>query len=360
MSWRFGWLVLVIAACDSSQPSNKPSNRTSDQPAQTQSQRDTGETASEPAPALPGTLWFLDGSSLRRVANGKRTSITSSQLFPSRWSLPDGRLIAIASRGDGGPQSEQLALVSADRQVTPWGPAASQVRDPVVDPAGKWIVIAMNRDGHSDLYRLELPSGAATRLTNDPQGNFTPALLGGPAGTPTLVFASSRDGDSEIYRMPAMPLDGGGDKATRLTAFYKDDFAPISAPDGKTIVFSSDREGPVRLFAMAPDGTHQHRLTARGGGDGDEVEAIWSRDGKQLAYVVEHGTSRTLWVRELATGHERALTPPDVADAEPSFSPEGSAIAVARTRGGETAVWAIPLGAGDPVRVGSGRLPRWQ
>ena len=150
-------------------------------------------------PELPGTLWYVEPHALIRLAGGKRTRI-EGELFPSRSSLPDGRLVALASKGDGSADSEQLALVGADGTVSRIGPTAPTVREPAVDPAGRFVVLAINQDGHSDLYRLELATEKLTRLTNDKQGNFTPALAAG-----AIVFASSRDGDSEIIGCPSRP-----------------------------------------------------------------------------------------------------------------------------------------------------------
>jgi TolB protein len=152
---------------------------------------------------------------------------------------------------------------------------------------------------------------------------------------------SSRDGDAEIYK---------GDQ--RLTAFHKDDFDPVPSPDGKTLAFSSDREGPLRLFLVNPDGTNLRRLTTRTE-SGDEGELAWSRDGSRLAYVVD---GRVI-VRHVATGTERMLTD----GLEPVFSPDGKWLAVSRVRGQATDVWAVPLDDAAPIRIATdARLPRWR
>lgn len=289
---------------------------------------------------LPGTIWFVEdarGPTLVRLSGGAR-SVIGRELYPSAHRLPDGRLVAIASRGDGSAESEQVALVGADGRVERIGPAAMQVRDPAVDPRGRWIVVAANLDGHSDLYRIELPRGAVTRLTNNAEGNYRPALIG-----ESVVYVSSRDGDSEIYR-----------DDTRLTAFHRDDWEPTPSSDGRTIAFLSDRDGTPRIYLMNPDGTHLRRLTTH---EGEEAAPTWSHDGKQLAYVM----GGQVWVHDVTTGSARAVSPPGVDDLEPSFSPDGRWLAVARVRGHESDIWALSLDGAEPVLVAKGaRLPRWQ
>ncbi|MBA2543929.1 MAG: PD40 domain-containing protein [Deltaproteobacteria bacterium] len=344
--------LLALASCDSK---STPAARSEE------SKRDAVEASpqAQAIPKLPGTIWLADQRVLVRIASGERHEmrLPDAGLFPSRFALPDGRLVAIASKGDGSADSEQLALVSPEGVISRIGPTAAMIRDPAVDPAGHWIVYAANPDGHSELYRLELATHEVTRLTENREGNFAPAILGD-----SLVLASSRDGDSEIYR-----LTGG--KPQRLTAFHKDDWVPTPSPIGDQIAFLSDREGAVRIFLMAPDGTNQRRLTTRapsahrsgeraGTPDAtDEVEPTWSRDGKQLAYVVEHARERTVIVRQLATGAERILSPPSVRDGEPSFSPDGTWLALAREK--PAGVWAIRIADGHAVPVATGRLPRW-
>lgn len=287
---------------------------------------------------LPGTIWLVEDApapTLVRLTDGTR-KVIGRELYPSTEVLPDGRLVAIASRGDGSAESEQIALIDANGRALRIGPAAAQVRDPAVDPRGRWIVVAANVDGHSDLYRIEL-AGEVTRITNNVEGNFRPALIG-----ESIVYVSSRDGDSEIYR------DG-----TRLTAFHRDDWEPTPSPDGTTIAFLSDRDGTARIYLMNPDGTNLRRLTAQ---SGEESAPTWSHDGKQLAYVV----GGQVWVRDMATGRERVVSPPGVSDLEPSFSPDGRWLAVARVRGDASDVWALRLDGTEAIPVAqNARLPRW-
>jgi Tol biopolymer transport system component len=325
------------------------------------------------ATKLPGVLWYVQekpSHTLVRLAGGVRTEIrtTGGDLYPTPHTLPDGRLVAIVSRGDGGPGSEQLALVAADGTVSRLGDAAISVRSPAVDPAGRWIVAAINTDGHSDLWRLDPATGAAKRLTNDRAGNFEPARL----GAADLVFSSSRDGDSEIYRMPAAPAGASGSAsaasgsaAKRLTAFHRDDWNPAPSPDGRSIAFLSDREGPPRIFVIAADGTDIHRLTTRKDADRDEASPVWSPDGRFIAYLVRGGGESSLWLRDIAAGTERVLTPLRLRDADPCFSPDGAWVMVSRGRTDRDGdLWAIPATpSGAAIQIttslGAEAQPRW-
>ena len=99
----------------------------------------------------------------------------------------------------------------------------------------------MNADG----------SGKPVRLTKNVAG-----WEGSPDVSPdglTIVFASTRDGNWQIY---AIKADGSGQ--IRLTNNAAIDDHPRWSPDGRKIVFSSDRDGDgSHIFVMNPDGSAQ-------------------------------------------------------------------------------------------------------
>jgi Tol biopolymer transport system component len=59
-----------------------------------------------------------------------------------------------------------------------------------------------------------------------------------------------------------------------------DDF-PAWSPDGKKIVFMSDRDGDIEIYVVNADGTHLKRLTHAPGRD---AHPAFSRDGRKIAF----------------------------------------------------------------------------
>src|SRR5579883_1757558 len=70
--------------------------------------------------------------------------------------------------------------------------------------------------------------------------------------------------------------DGIGERP--LLASQANDYDPVWAPDGSSIVFTSERDGSADLYRAKPDGSELERLT---NDPAYEDQAAFSPDGKQ-------------------------------------------------------------------------------
>jgi TolB protein len=94
-----------------------------------------------------------------------------------------------------------------------------------------------------------------------------------------IAFASSRDGDFELYVMNA---DGTG--VRRLTHSPGLDIRPAWSPDGRRIAFTSNRDGNFEIYVMNADGSALRQVTHHL--ERDDYPS-WHPDGKRLAIVSE-------------------------------------------------------------------------
>src|ERR1700689_3409536 len=96
---------------------------------------------------------------------------------------------------------------------------------------------------------------------------------------PTLVYARvyPQQGQLEIFVAAA---DGSGERS--LLGSAGTDYDPAWAPDGKSIMFTSDRTGSADLYRVNPDGSGLTQLTSDPAYDD---QAAFSPDSKQLVFV---------------------------------------------------------------------------
>ena len=121
--------------------------------------------------------------------------------------------------------------------------------------------------------------------------------------------------------------DGGDEHALLDT---KDtDYDPVWAPDNKSIVFTSERNGSAELYRVKPDGTGFTQLTKDPAYDD---QAAFSPDSKQLVFVSTRGGAANLWTMDLSTLRAKQLTSGRGGDFRPSWAPNGKWIAFSSGR----------------------------
>ena len=216
------------------------------------------------------------------------------------WS-PDGKHLAYAAEPDG---NSDVFVMNADgtgvRRLTDhpgddahphWSPDGLRIlfnsARTTPDPKAPWTqqwheVFSIRLDG-SDLrqvtnckilctYPAMSPDGkmiAYRKLTNDP--GFIWELTSIPRNSE--VFVANLDGSKEVNISRSAGFDGW----------------PTWSPNGRWILFSSNRNGPAligQLFIARPDGTDLRQLTF---GSESLVQPSWSADGKQI-YAAQYST----------------------------------------------------------------------
>jgi len=121
-----------------------------------------------------------------------------------------------------------------------------------------------------------------------------------------------------------MNADGTGVK--RLTFNDWADEYPTLSPDGKTILFSSNRTGVWKLSVMDIDGSHVRELAleSTSADANDPCRADWSPDGKQFVFPMTRSGGRFLHVANRdGTGSKEI---PDGRGLYPHWSRDGKSL----------------------------------
>jgi Tol biopolymer transport system component/DNA-binding winged helix-turn-helix (wHTH) protein len=238
--------------------------------------------------------------------------------FPA-WS-PDGKVIAFSTgNADSGGENMSLNEIRLDdgmkREISlkkwnylshkAWLPDGSGLivcaREQKSNASQLWFVAYPSGDAHP--LSSELDSFSVPRLTGDgrtlvtqqtaavsdiwsgPLANISSAKKVGVWGKSgvgfignwAIVYSSLQAGEST--KIWVMNIDGTEPK--QVTAENGNDTSAVASPDGRHIVFASDRSGNLEIWRMKVDGSNLLQLTSGKGATSPSI----TPDGKWVIYL---------------------------------------------------------------------------
>jgi Tol biopolymer transport system component len=230
-----------------------------------------------------------------------------------------GRIVFVSERG-GAPQAWVVAPTGEGERRLSSGP--NPVFPAAVSPDGRTAAaVAVREQGgeHGEQVTL-LPLDGGTARPVGPASSRARVPSWAPDGR-WMVFESDRASFRDLWRIAP---DGSG--LRRLTDNREGNFDPDVSPDGRSIAFASSRDGDAEVYVMRADGTGQRRLTAF---YRDDWAPRWSPDGRTIAFLSNReGTDRIFLVGADGTGLRRLTADRAQAqEADVAWSPDGSRIA---------------------------------
>ena len=240
------------------------------------------------------------------------------------WSA-DGKWIAAPAGSFAGGLGRTVLAVSPDgkQQKTIVNPNWFYIAGVAWLPDGSGLLTAGSQveKPETQLWRLSFPDGKGRRITNDLNNYVTPSVTAdgkslvsvqeerrqrlwkgnGQTFTPitsegdrngpgiarlmpdgSVIYQSFQSGNPDIWRL--MP---NGERR-QLTSHARADYQPVPAPDGSSIYFLTERNGPAEFWVMDPDGANQRSLYRIG----TDVSFAVSPDNRWLVYSNENAVWR--------------------------------------------------------------------
>ena len=184
-----------------------------------------------------------DGAVIQNLTPGFDTEWES---FGLNNEFVAGRSITFDPRGDHvgffgrTGKGRSFFLVSAiDGKVQKKVPVPlDETQAPCLLADGRTLLFAALKEGVSDIWSLDLETGAVTNLTRDEYADNNPQVS--PDGK-LVVYERRISGNAKVY---AFPL-GDPSRKTQLTFGPFDDTAPTFSTDGKKVYYSSDEDDDI-------------------------------------------------------------------------------------------------------------------
>jgi serine/threonine-protein kinase len=200
----------------------------------------------------------------------------------------DGTLVYVDVPGRLGANARTLVWVDRTGKEEPVAAPPRAYEHPRLSPDGTRVALFSN-DQEDDLWIWDLGRATLTRLTLDPGQAYFP--LWTPNGR-RIIFSSNRGGQFNLWWQAA---DGTG-ASERLTTSPNAQFPTGITPDGTAVVFFEGKMtmGPD-LLQLALDGTR--KVTPLLQTKFDEQNGIVSPDGRWLAYESNSSGPTEIYVR---------------------------------------------------------------
>ncbi len=235
-----------------------------------------------------------------------------------------GTAQAVFTASDNGVLAYQIGDIAAARQLV-WHDREGRVMGPLGDAATYWDVAVA-------------PGGRETAVT--------------------ISEGSRGAGSADVWT-----YDLRRGVRTRLTFDPHDESGLVWSPDGRTLVFSSNREGPYDLYAITVGGTQPERLLYAS--DGAKFPCSISPDGRFLLFAEDHErTGIDLMLLPLeGEPKPRPFITSDFNQPHGVFSPDGRWVAYASNESGHMEVYVTPFpGPGRKWQISTqgGSWPQWR
>jgi Tol biopolymer transport system component len=279
------------------------------------------------------------------VAGGEPRRLVDGDAVQPAWS-PSGKRIVYWSNNGG--QRDIFTVASTGGMPAAVTSDAAIDWSPVWSPDGKYIYYSSDRGTAMNLWRVEVDESSG-RVVGAPE----PVTAGVQASAALPTF--SRDGSKLAFRSRvasvnpvAIPFDPVSLRAgvpTLLDTRNNVRVPSSVSPDGRQVAFFSIGEQQEDLFIGSPDGTTR-RVTDDAGRD---RAPVFTPDGRSLVFYSNRDGQWRPWIIGTDGGGLRKLV--DDQAIYPIVSPKGDTVVYGGTSANETFLAPLTASVSTPTRL---------
>lgn len=247
----------------------------------------------------------FDGSNFNRLTHHNSISLSP------RWS-PRGQEIAYTSYKDGNPSLYLLQLPGGQSLRISHRPGLNI--SPAWFPGGDSLAVVLSQPGgNSELYQISRTGDILQRLTNGAAIDVSPAWS--PDGK-QMAFVSNRSGNPQIYVMQIAT------KETRRITFHGNyNVNPVWSPKGDRIAYASMAGNHFDIYTLSLKNGEAQRLTFGGNNESPD----FSPDGRMIIFSSNRqGGKSALYIMSLTGTNPRRITFLNGEQFSPSWGPKKS------------------------------------
>lgn len=268
----------------------------------------------------------------------------SVALYSPRWSA-DGKQIAIGTTGNQNtPNAVVVINVSNGSSRDYPAPNGAVLSNTIWDGTGDGLIVAegtgitaIQRGSSGRLFRLDTGSGKY-----QPLGwldNFPSTIACLPDGRLVLSSLLVRQNVREVAMDASNMMDGRW-----LTSGMSIDRQPVYSPDGKSVMFSSNRGGTLDLWEVSVETGEMHRVTDD---PADDWDPEYGPDGASIYWCSSRSGAFEIWTARRDGSAARQLSR-DSLDAEnPSVAPNNQWVVYSSANFAKSGLWKIPVAGGE-------------
>lgn len=177
-------------------------------------------------------------------------------------------------------------------------------------PDGQELLVSLSRGSNPEIYRISPAGKIIKRLTVSKAIEISPSWA--PGGR-DLVFTSDRTGTPQLYIIDS---DGAGGRRLTFEGRYND--AAVWSPAGDKIAYAT-REGDFTQIVVMRSTGEDRRVVTDGRWRNCE-DPSWAPDGRHLVFASDRSGVFKLYVFDDVEGSFRQLTFGDDPDISPAWS----------------------------------------
>ncbi len=174
------------------------------------------------------------------------------------------------------------------------------------------------------------------------------------------LAVSEMEGSMNLTLQPLQPGGGAPSGPERpLTRGQALDRYPAFSPDGKRVVYSSNRLGPQEIWVVEIGSGHLQKLPSPAGHQNVSLP-VWSPDGRKISMTpISADGKRSLWLVALDGSEATELIPPMKDLGGGHFSPDGSRIAYYARSGEHLQVFEADVATRQTRQLTSSPSDKW-